>query len=83
VGGTVGTRDTLRHAANVLAEAGGLPLRVVSADGTEEGHVYWQDLLAARMHDLTEDTERTRHLILAFGRRQASPVDNPREPSTP
>jgi hypothetical protein len=35
------------------------------------------------MHDLTEDTERTRHLILAFGRRQASPVDNPREPSTP
>ncbi|MGA8545920.1 MAG: chloride channel protein [Mycobacterium sp.] len=82
VGGTVGTRDTLRHAANVLAEAGGLPLRVVSADGAEEGHVYWQDLLAARMHDLTEDTERTRHLI-AFGRRQASPVDNPPEPSTP
>ena len=81
VGGTVGTRDTLRHAANVLAEAGGLPLRVVSTDGTEEGHVYWQDLLAARMHDLTEDTERTRHLI-SFGRRPASPVENPPEPST-
>ncbi|MGB6206671.1 chloride channel protein [Mycobacterium sp.] len=81
VGGTVGTRDTLRHAANVLAEAGGLPLAVVSADGTEEGHVYWQDLLAARMHDLTEDTARTRHLI-AFARRQGSAVDNPPEPST-
>jgi chloride channel protein, CIC family len=74
VGGTVSTRDTLRHAANVLAEAGGRPLRVVSPDGTEEGHVEWQDLLAARMHDLTEDTERTRHLI-GFGRRPASPPD--------
>ena len=46
VGGTVSTRDTLRHAANVLAEADGRPLRVVSPDGTEEGHVEWQDLLA-------------------------------------
>jgi len=26
-GGTVATRDTLRHAANVLAEAGGRPLQ--------------------------------------------------------
>jgi chloride channel protein, CIC family len=74
VGGTVSTRDTLRHAANILAEAGGRPLRVVSPDGTEEGHVRWDDLLAARAHDLTEDTERTRHLI-AFGRRPARPVD--------
>jgi chloride channel protein, CIC family len=74
VGGTVGTRDTLRHAANILAEAGGRPLRVVSPDGTEEGHVRWDDLLAARAHDLTEDTERARHLI-AFGRRPARPVD--------
>jgi chloride channel protein, CIC family len=70
VGGTVSTRDTLRHAANVIAEAGGRPLRVVSPDGTEEGHLRWDDLLAARAHDLTEDTERTRHLI-AFGRRSA------------
>jgi chloride channel protein, CIC family len=70
VGGTISTRDTLRHAANVIAEAGGRPLRVVSPDGTEEGHVRWDDLLAARAHDLTEDTERTRHLI-AFGRRSA------------
>jgi chloride channel protein, CIC family len=60
--------------ANVLAEAGGLPLSVVRPDRTEEGHVYWQDLLAARMHDLTEDTERTRHLI-AFGRRPESPPE--------
>jgi chloride channel protein, CIC family len=74
VGGTVSTRDTLRHAANILAEAGGRPLQVVSPDGTEEGHVRWDDLLAARAHDLTEDTERTRHLI-AFSRRQARPVD--------
>ena len=68
VGGTVGTRDTLRHAANVLAEAGGRPLRVMSPDGTEEGHVYWQDLLAARMHDLTEDTHAylSQNLALIF-----------------
>jgi chloride channel protein, CIC family len=83
VGGTVSTRDTLRHAANVLAEAGGRPLRVVSPDGTDEGHVEWQDLLAARMHDLTEDTERTRHLI-AFSRRPGDPpkpsVSRRREP---
>jgi hypothetical protein len=31
-------------------------------------------LLAARMHDLTEDTERTPHLI-AFGRRPESPPE--------
>jgi chloride channel protein, CIC family len=80
VGGTVSTRDTLRHAANLLAEAGGRPLRVVSPDGTEEGHVQWQDLLAARAHDLTEDTERTRHLI-AFGRRPAGPAVSPPKPS--
>lgn len=35
-----------------------------------------RDLLAARMHDLTEDTERTRHLI-AFGRRPAGPPEPP------
>ncbi|MGC2656121.1 MAG: chloride channel protein [Mycobacterium sp.] len=67
VGGTAGTRDTLRHAANVFAECDGRPLRVVSPDGAEQGHLLWHDLLAARLHDLTEDTERTRHLI-AFAR---------------
>ncbi len=64
VGGTVGTRDTLRHAANVLAESGGRPLRVVSPDGTEQGHLVMQDLLTARLHDLTEDTLRTRHFAV-------------------
>jgi chloride channel protein, CIC family len=63
VGGTVSTRDTLRHAANVLAEAGGRPLRVVSPDGNEQGHLVMDDLLAARLHDLTEDTLRTRHFV--------------------
>jgi CIC family chloride channel protein len=63
VGGTIGTRDTLRHAANVLAEAGGRPLRVVSPDGTERGHLVMDDLLVARLHDLNEDTLRTRHFI--------------------
>ncbi len=67
VGGIVGTRDTLRHAANVFAECNGLPLRVVSPDGAEQGHLLWNDLLAARLHDLTEDTARARHLI-AFAR---------------
>jgi hypothetical protein len=68
VGGTVDRRDTLRHAANVFAESDGRPLRVVSPDGIEQGHLLLQDLLAARLHDLTEDTERTRHLV-AFARR--------------
>ncbi len=67
VGGTVGIRDTLRHAANVFAESDGRPLRVVSPDGAEQGHLLLHDLLPARLHDLTEDTERARHLI-AFTR---------------
>lgn len=66
-GGTVAPRDTLRHAANVLAESGGRPLRVVAPDGTEQGHLLLQDLLAARLHDMNEDTQRTRHFV-AFGR---------------
>lgn len=62
-GGTVATRDTLRHAANVLAEAGGRPVRVVSPDGADQGHLFMDDLLAARLHDLNEDTLRTRHFV--------------------
>ena len=58
VGGTVATRDTSRHAANALAEAGGRPLQVVSPDGTEQGHLVMDDLLVARLHDLNEDTLR-------------------------
>ena len=60
-GGTVGPRDTLRHAAYVLAESGGRALRVVSPDGAEIGHLVMEDLLAARLHDLNEDTLRTRY----------------------
>ena len=67
-GGTVVARDTLRHAATVLAESGGRPLRVLAPDGTEQGHLLLQDLLTARLHDLNEDTERSRQLI-AFGLR--------------
>lgn len=65
-GGTVGTKATLRHAANVFAESDGRPLRVVSPDGSDQGHLLMKDLLTARLHDLTEDTERTRHLVPYF-----------------
>ncbi|GAA1440545.1 hypothetical protein GCM10009641_50950 [Mycobacterium cookii] len=73
-GGTVGTRDTLRHAANVLAEAGGRPLLVVLPDGAECGHLVMDDLLPARLHDLNEDTLRTRHFA-AFTRVRTAPSD--------
>ncbi len=63
VGGTIGTRDTLRHAANVLAEAGGRPLRVVAPDGTDRGYLVMDDLLVARLHDLNEDTLRSRPFV--------------------
>ena len=66
-GGTVAPRDTLRHAANVLAESNGRPLRVVSPDGAELGYLVMEDLLAARLHDLNEDTLRTRNFA-AFAR---------------
>jgi chloride channel protein, CIC family len=75
VGGTIGTRDTLRHAANVLAEANGRPLRVVSPDGAECGHVVMDDLLVARLHDLNEDTLRTRTFV-TFARQRPG-IDTP------
>ncbi|OBH60755.1 chloride channel protein [Mycobacterium colombiense] len=75
-GGSVTTRDTLRHAANVLAESGGRALRVLSPEGAEQGHLLLQDLLAARLHDINEDTQRTRHFI-AFARRRARRVAEP------
>ncbi len=62
-GGIVEPRDTLRHAANVLAGAGGLPLKVVTPDGAEQGHLLLQDLLVAHLHDLNEATDRARHLF--------------------
>ena len=61
-GGTVGPRDTLRHAANVLAESDGLPLEVLGADGALVGHLLLVDLLIARKHDLSEDRDRDRLL---------------------
>lgn len=75
-GGDVSTRDTLRHAANVLAESGGRALRVLSPEGAEQGHLLLQDLLVARLHDINEDTQRTRHFI-AFARRRARRVAEP------
>ena len=80
VGGTIGIRDTLRHAANVLAEAGGRPVQVVSPEGIALGHVTMDDLLVARLHDLNEDTLRTRHFV-AFGR--ARPVAGDAAPESP
>jgi chloride channel protein, CIC family len=75
VGGTIGTRDTLRHAANVLAEANGRPLRVLSPDGAECGHIVMDDLLVARLHDLNEDTLRTRTFV-TFARQRPG-IDTP------
>jgi H+/Cl- antiporter ClcA len=80
VRGTVGIRDTLRHAANVLAEAGGRPVQVVSPEGSALGHLTMDDLLVARLHDLNEDTLRTRHFV-AFGR--ARPVAGDAAPESP
>jgi chloride channel protein, CIC family len=68
--GTVGPRDTLRHAANVFAGSDGHPLRVVAPDGTEEGHLRLHDILPAWLHDLNEATNRSRYLT-TFGRKPA------------
>ncbi|WP_217348926.1 chloride channel protein [Mycobacterium numidiamassiliense] len=65
-GGTVSSQATLRHAANVFAETDGLPLRVVSPEGSDQGHLLLKDLLTAHLHDFNEDTERTRHLMPYF-----------------
>lgn len=65
-GGAVSARATLRHAANVFAETEGLPLRVLSPAGADQGHLLLKDLLTAHLHDFNEETERTRHLIPYF-----------------
>lgn len=82
VGGTIGIRDMLRHAANVLAEAGDRPLAVVSPDGSEQGHLTMDDLLIARLHDLNEDTLRTRHFV-AFARQRPIVGDSTSPPPPP
>jgi chloride channel protein, CIC family len=79
VGGTIGIRDTLRHAANVLAGADGRPLQVVSTEGSALGHLTMDDLLVARLHDLNEDTLRTRQFA-AFGRPRPVAGDAAPEP---
>jgi hypothetical protein len=65
-GGTISAQATLRHAANVFAESDGRPLHVQSPDRADEGYLLMKDLLTARLHDLNEDTERTRHLMAYF-----------------
>ena len=44
-------------------------MQVVSPEGSALGHVTMDDLLVARLHDLNEDTLRTRHFV-AFGRQR-------------
>ena len=55
-------RDTLRHAAYVLARAGAPAAAVMGDDGACLGLVGPSDLLVARLHDLTEATDRDRSL---------------------
>ncbi|BAS14216.1 hypothetical protein AHiyo8_25190 [Arthrobacter sp. Hiyo8] len=55
-------RDTLRHAAYVLARTGAPEAAVVNDDGTCLGLIGPSDLLVARLHDLTEATDRDRSL---------------------
>jgi predicted transcriptional regulator len=56
--------DTLRHIANVFAEAGVTWAPVVEREAPEHivGTVHLADLLQARLHDLTEEHHRERHL---------------------
>nr|WP_275588520.1 chloride channel protein [Microlunatus panaciterrae] len=56
--------DTLRHVAYECARSATDRAVVVAADGTAVGVVTLADLLQARLHDLTEDTQRQRHLNL-------------------
>ncbi|MDP9884210.1 H+/Cl- antiporter ClcA [Sinomonas atrocyanea] len=55
-------RDTVRHAAYVLASSGAPDAAVVDDDGAFLGLLGPADLLAARLHDLTEATDRNRPL---------------------
>ncbi|QDP99042.1 chloride channel protein [Microlunatus elymi] len=55
----VGERDTLRHVAYSFAQHGHPEAAVLAEDGQVLGHIDVQSLLTARLHDLTEATERT------------------------
>jgi H+/Cl- antiporter ClcA len=59
---TVHDDDTLRHISYVFAELGITQAPVVSDDGRLLGLVTLPDLLYARLHDLTEEHHRERHL---------------------
>ncbi|HTZ45559.1 MAG TPA: chloride channel protein [Jatrophihabitans sp.] len=61
---TVCADDTLRHVANVFAECGVTRAPVVSRAEPERylGLIELADLLQARLHDLTEEHRRERHL---------------------
>ena len=73
-----GTR--LRALLVRLVLAGGRPVQVVSPEGSALGHLTMDDLLVARLHDLNEDTLRTRHFF-AFGR--ARPIAGDAAPDSP
>jgi H+/Cl- antiporter ClcA len=66
---TVHSDDTLRHVANVFADHGinRAPVTDRSTPSTVVGMISLTDLLHARLHDLTEEHERTR----LFGQRRA------------
>ncbi|HKU29780.1 MAG TPA: chloride channel protein, partial [Arthrobacter sp.] len=55
-------RETARHAAYVLALSGAAEAAVVDDDGTCLGLIGPPELLAARLHDLSEATDRDRSL---------------------
>ena len=55
-------RETARHAAYVLALSGSAEAAVVDDDGTCLGLIGPPELLAARLHDLSEATDRDRSL---------------------
>ncbi|WP_312870561.1 chloride channel protein [Gordonia asplenii] len=59
-GPTLGMRDTLRHAAYLMADNDVETVPVVADDGELVGVVRLSDLLIARRHDLNEATERER-----------------------
>ncbi len=62
---------TLRHVANEMAANDAHLAAVVDRAGGVVGLVGYPELMSARLHDLTEDTERERHLALPVPRLRA------------
>ncbi|MCH6471938.1 chloride channel protein [Sinomonas terrae] len=69
-------RDTVRHAAYVLARSGAADAAVMDDAGAYLGLIGPADLLVARLHDLTEATDRDR--TLRYLTRRSSPRLSPR-----